>query len=333
MPGARDAPISIWLWAFGYFAAYAPYSALTKALSSGALGNKVPGNAILPMATLASALGMAVFLASTGWWRSAARLKVGRLSLPVPTRWTLLSGLCSAAIITTTTLAYTFDGVSIVLMMLMMRGGVLVIAPIIDKLTGRVVQRSHWVALALTMAALVVAAATPDGLGISLLAALNVLAYVAFYFVRLRLMSRLAKSDASDLTRKYFVEEQLVASPAAFVALGLLAMLGEGRALLEIRSGFTAVPFSSSLPVVVAIGLFSMGTGIFGALVLLDRRSNSFTVPVNRGSSVLAGVLSTVGLSALLGLPAIETGEVLGAVLVLAAIATLSLPEQPARSR
>ena len=35
---SRRADLAIWIWAFGYFAAYVPYSALTKALSSGELG-------------------------------------------------------------------------------------------------------------------------------------------------------------------------------------------------------------------------------------------------------------------------------------------------------
>ena len=47
--GPRE--VSIWWWAFGYFAAYAPYTAVAKALTDGKLGPKVPGNRILPLAT------------------------------------------------------------------------------------------------------------------------------------------------------------------------------------------------------------------------------------------------------------------------------------------
>ena len=47
--------ISIWWFAFGYFACYVPYSALTKGLSDGALGAlpRVAGLAILPVSNLA----------------------------------------------------------------------------------------------------------------------------------------------------------------------------------------------------------------------------------------------------------------------------------------
>ncbi len=55
------------------------------------------------------------------WWRHA--VPVGR-RWPRPNRWTFLSGLATATILLSTTLAYTFDGVSLLFVMLVMRGGV-----------------------------------------------------------------------------------------------------------------------------------------------------------------------------------------------------------------
>jgi len=127
--------VSIWWWAAGYFLAYAPYSALTKALAEGHLGPKVPGNTMLPVATLSSLVVMLVFLYATGWWKSAHTREVLGFTVPWPTRWTALSGLCGATILTTTTLAYTIEGVSIVFMMLLLRGGMLAMAPLIDALS------------------------------------------------------------------------------------------------------------------------------------------------------------------------------------------------------
>ncbi len=46
----------------------------------------------------------------------------------------VLSGLGTAIIIGTTTLAFTFTGVSILFALLLMRGGVLIIAPTVDLL-------------------------------------------------------------------------------------------------------------------------------------------------------------------------------------------------------
>ena len=62
---------------------------------------------------------------------------------------TLGSGLATAVIIGTTTLNYTSAGISILLALLLMRGGVLAIAPVVDALSGRRIRPQSWVALAL----------------------------------------------------------------------------------------------------------------------------------------------------------------------------------------
>ena len=318
--------VSIWWWAFGYFAAYAPYSALTKALSDGKLGVDVPGNTILPLSTLSSFFAMVLFLWGTGWWRSASRKQVGRFAVPVPTRWTALSGLCGATILTTTTLAYTIHGVSIVFMMLLLRGGVLLMAPLVDAISRRKVQWPSWVATGLTLSSLFVTLIGRDeSFVLPWLAIADVSAYLGAYFIRLRFMSKLAKSDSLEATRRYFVEEQLVSTPAAFLGLGLLAIIGGGE-FDNIRRGFVEFPFSPQAGWAMAIGVLSQGTGIFGALVLLDKRENSFSVPVNRASSLLAGVVATMSLWALGIGRVLDWREGIGAGLVISAIVVLSLP-------
>ena len=275
---------AIWLFAAGYFACYVPYSALTKALSSGihpSVPAVVPGVALLPLATAVSLLAMIAFLGGSGWWRHASQRRVLGVRVPVPTRWTALSGLCSAVILTTTTLAYTFDGVSIVFVMLLMRGGVLVLAPIVDAITGRRSRWFSWIGLGLSMAALLVAFAEDGGHRLTLACAVDVAAYLGAYFVRLRFMSRLAKSSDPAVTRRYFVEEHLVTSPAALLVLAGLAVWGQGELMLTLREGFLRLP-AAAVPWTVAIGILSEGTGIFGTLVFLDRSENTFSVPVNR---------------------------------------------------
>lgn len=318
---------AIWLFAAGYFACYVPYSALTKALSSGihpGVPQAVPGVALLPVTTAVSLLAMVAFLGGSGWWRHATQRRVLGLPVPVPTRWTALSGLCSAVILTTTTLAYTFDGVSIVLVMLLMRGGVLVLAPIVDAITGRHTRWFSWIGLGLSMAALLVAFADDGGHGLTLACAADVVAYLGAYFVRLRFMSRLAKTSDAAVTRRYFVEEHLVTAPAALAGLVVLAAWGEGEVMLTIREGFFALPHGAVAPA-IAIGVLSEGTGIFGTLVFLDRSENTFSVPVNRCASILAGVVAAVALALWLGAPWPSVPELAGGGLVVAAILVLTL--------
>ncbi len=77
--------LAIWGYAFGYFACYAPYSALTKALSQGALDGMtrgVSGFELLPWSTLASGVGMFLFLTARGWWQHASTRTVDTVQAP-----------------------------------------------------------------------------------------------------------------------------------------------------------------------------------------------------------------------------------------------------------
>ncbi|MEK6608324.1 MAG: hypothetical protein AABZ30_11730 [Myxococcota bacterium] len=334
---SRAGAAAIWGFALGYFLCYAPYSALTKALSSGLLAGMdrrgISGFVLLPISTIASLFGMFTFLTAMGWWRYAGRRTILGARVPCPGRWTFLSGVCTAGIIGTTTLAYTFEGASIVFMMLLMRGGVLVLAPMVDVITGRRVRWFSWAGFALSFGSLLVAFSKKGGLAITVIAACDVALYLACYFVRLRFMSRLAKSDDPTANRRYFVEEQMVATPAIVTLLALLAIVGAGDIMRDVRQGFTTFLASGRVLETVLIGIFSQGTGIFGGLILLDKREHTFCVPVNRASSVLAGVVASYGLMAALGQRAPSKRELLGAALIGAALLVLSLPDALARRR
>ena len=142
----------IWLLALGYFAFYIPYSALTKALSLGLLPGMtgpVSGFRILPATAVATSVTLIAFMAMGG---GRGRLRWRRaLGLPVPVVGgrMLISGVATAVIIGSTTLNYTFVGISILFALLLMRGGVLILAPIVDTLLGRKVRAGAWVALGL----------------------------------------------------------------------------------------------------------------------------------------------------------------------------------------
>jgi hypothetical protein len=322
-------PWTIWAFALGYFLCYVPYSALTKALSLGRLPGMtrpIDGFELLPPTAIASLVGMFVFLTAMGWWKHAGHRDVFGVPVPWPGRYTFLSGLCTATIIGTTTLAYTFSGVSIVLMMLLMRGGVLMIAPIVDRVTRRRVRWFSWTALVLSLLSLLVALTDRDNYRLSLVAGVDVAAYVLSYFVRLRFMSRLAKSDDPQASIRYFVEEQMVATPAFVLALVGLAGLGTGPVAQAVGVGFTDFWWSGAVTAALGAGLFSQGTGVFGGLILLDSRENTFCVPVNRASSMLAGVTATWLLSRLLGTKPVALSELAGTALVILAILVLAVP-------
>jgi hypothetical protein len=154
----------------------------------------------------------------------------------------------------------------------------------------------------------------------------NVLLYLGAYFVRLRFMTRMAKSEDLAQRTRYFVEEQMVATPVLVVVLGIGALIGNGALMADLRAGFTSF---FDRPVVlegILIGLFSQGTGIFGGLILLDKRENSYSVPVNRCASVLAGVAASYVLMAWIGGSGPSVHELMGAFLIVQAILFLTVP-------
>ena len=326
------AGLTIWIFALGYCVAYVPYSALTKALTSGRIADtRVGGFELLPPSVAASVVGMLLLITLLGWWRHASTFQVGTLRLPRPGRWTLLSGLCTGLIVVTTTLAYTIDGVSIVFAMLLMRGGVLIMSPVVDTLSGRRVRWFSWMGLLMSFGALIVAFAAPAPPGTSrfafnLLLALDIGVYLASYFVRLRFMTKLAKSDDGNATRRYFVEEQMVATPSVLLLLVILAIIGGNDSFLELREGFSSFWSKPVLFHGLAVGVCSQFTGVFGALVLLDKSENAFAVPVNRCSSVLAGVFATYTLHLLLGMKLPSTFDLMGAGMIVGAILFLTIP-------
>src|SRR6185295_20007499 len=87
----------------------------------------VSGFEILPAASVGTMATSLVAITLLGWWKYSRSRRIFGVTVPVPGGDTLRSGLCYAGIIQTTILAYSFRETSIVLALLLMRGGVLAI--------------------------------------------------------------------------------------------------------------------------------------------------------------------------------------------------------------
>src|SRR5258705_8303587 len=138
---------------------------------------------------------------------------------------TFLSGVCMATIMGTTTLAFTFGGLSIVLVLVLLRAGTLIIAPVVDAIVHRRVRWFSWAAMFVSLTAVIVVLRDASNYTLTIAAIIDVAAYLAAYFFKLQFMSRLAKSDERSATLRYFVEEQMVASPLLVLALAVFALI------------------------------------------------------------------------------------------------------------
>jgi protein-tyrosine-phosphatase len=324
---SRKYSLGIWGLALGYFIFYIPYSGLLKVLTTGVInGSSGPasGFELLPITTIATAITMFFIITAMGWWKYAGRRQCFGRSVPLPSGLMFLSGLGTAIIIVTTTLAYTFSGVSIVFALILLRGGVLLLAPLVDRAFKRRVRWFSWTALMLSFTALVIALADVSNYQLTVVAALDIMAYVTGYLLRLPCMTALAKSDDQHAAWRYFVEEQMVALPLLVAIPALFALLGKGGIMTALRQGFTPDWGSSYIISALIVGSLYACLCVFGTLIYLDRRENTFCIPLNRSSSLLSGVVASYGLLILYNQKPPSAAQLVSVGLIVVALLFLS---------
>ena len=326
-PTARIYGLAVWGLAAGYFAFYAPYSSLVKAMSLGLLpGVPAPSSPLvaLPVIGLTTAIVATLIVTALGWWRHGSSRSIGQWRVPWPGRRTVVAGVATAAIIYTTTLMFTIAGMSIVLALLIMRGGVLVLAPLMDLAFRRRVRWFAWTGFGLALLAVSTIAAGGATLQLGWATAATAGLYVLGYVFRLPAVNTGAKSRDFACNCRYFVDEQLVAIATLVAAPLLLALLGTTSVAVQMREGLSTFLTTRTVWLAIAIGALYACLYVFGTLVYLDRRENTFCVALNRGSSVLAGLVGTAGLAVIAGEPWPGTYELAAATAILCAIVILS---------
>jgi protein-tyrosine-phosphatase len=327
---ARNAGFGMLGLGIGYFVWYTPYSGLAKAMSAGLLpmtNGPVGGLVLLPAAALGTCVGMPLTLTILRWWHYSRRLRLGRVSLPFPGRETAVSAFWMALIVGTTTLNFTFPGVSILLVLVLMRIGTLVLSPSVDLLRYR---KIHWyssVAIGLCVVSAVVALTDVDNYALTIGAVASLLAYVIAYAGRFLVMSRHAKRGKSSVDRRYFVEEHMTTPVLLVAILALVALAGAG----PLRTGFTTFLGTSAALPAFLVGVCYEGLFVFTSLIFLDRREYSFCMPVHVCASLLAGVVASFGLGVLFGAPPPSVAQIVAASIVIVAALMLTYPAIRAR--
>lgn len=282
----------VWAFAAGLVIFYTPYAGLAKAVTEGLVPG-VPkglvGLEILPAAILGTVLMVPLNLTILGWWKYA--------SWPSPA--VALSGFGLALIIGTTTVLYTFHGISIVLALILMRGGLLIMGPVVDLFFGRRVRWFSWAALGVSLGALGVAFLVATDYSLPLLAALSLTCYLLGYALRTPAMTKLAKVRDVHVTLRYFVQEVLVTIVLLPLIPAAMALFGTSSASHALRRGFTTfwIEHPAAVVPVLLIGVFYALHNIFGTLIYLDGRENTFCIPLFCGASFLAGYSAILLLS------------------------------------
>jgi|HigsolmetaAR202D_1030399.scaffolds.fasta_scaffold00105_24 hypothetical protein len=309
-----------------YFLSYVPNILLTKYATSYVhpeLGRPLTGLETLPSTLIMNLVLTYAFIWYSGWYRFSNQMQVGRWRIPVPTRYTFISGIGTACILFTVPLSYTFTNVSIPFIQLLMRGDILIIAPLVDFIYGRRVRWWSWTALVLVAISLLLVIQQRGGLRLPPLAIAAVVLYTVGYFTRLWVMTRVSKDGNPDTVKRYFVEEKVIALPMSIAILALLSVSGLGTQSGELEFGFLKVWTDPVMWPLIGMAVTLTIVSVFAAMILLDARENTYCVPLERSSSLLAGLFAAYILHWTMGLAAPTGTEVIGAVVLMFSIALL----------
>ncbi|MFD1787879.1 hypothetical protein ACFSC3_09860 [Sphingomonas floccifaciens] len=323
---ARDFPLEGYVLL--YFLAYLPNAILLKLLSSTphpGLGRPLTGLETLPASLIISTVLTYIFIWWSGWHRDAHGVTIAGARVPIPTRYTLLSGLGTALVLFTVPLSFTIPNVSIPFIQLLMRGDILIIAPLVDLAFGRRVRWWSWTALAMVAGALMLTLGDRGGLKLPPIAILTVVLYTAGYFLRLVVMTKVSKSGDPASVRRYFVEEKVLALPLSVLFLAIVSASGIGGQSSELSWGFLSVWTDPVIWPLFVIGLTLTVVSVFAIIILLDPRENAYCVPLERAASLVAGVGAALILAWGWGLKYPRPAELIGAGILIAAIVLLSV--------
>ncbi len=318
-----------------YFLSYLPNILITRLATTAPnadLGRPPTGLEVLPASLILNLVMTYLFIWWSGWHRDANSTQIAGHRVPIPTRYTLLSGVGTALVLFTVPLSLTFTNVSIPFIQLLMRGDILLIAPLVDLIFRRRVRWWSWVALVLVAVALTLVIRQRGGLNLPPLAILTVVLYTLGYFIRLFVMTHVAKSSDPASVRRYFTEEKIVALPMAVLWLAGISALGLGNQSGQLEWGFLSVWTDPILWPLIGIAATLTVVSVFAAIILLDARENTYCVPLERSASLLAGIVAAYLLHWGWGLPSPTLMEVIGASLLIAAIVLLTVAPKYSRS-
>jgi uncharacterized membrane protein YdcZ (DUF606 family) len=331
----RLASVEVILFGSGVLFCTVPLQMMTKMASGGLLpsfaGIKFSSFEILPLYAVGNVLANAAFLTLSGWWRNISVTK--RLGITIPKiRWYIfISGICTVGQIFSAIWAYAYGGASLAVVSILMKGGVLMLAPIVDVIAKKRRRKIYWpslVAAVLSFLALMIASVQKANSNITLICALDVALYLFVHSIKLSIMSRWAKSEDKRERRQYIIEEQIVISIVLTSTLLILGIIGSGMspdsALNQVWSGYAVLPAKGFVLMPMSIGVAAVGMGIFQSLIFLDRRENTFCVAIIQSSGIISGFIVTYLLSVFYNQPRIGTNEIVSAAIVVCAISFLS---------
>lgn len=312
-----DSTALLLIFAAWYFAAYVATGVCPKIFTDGLLGaDKISQIQNLYYSTVGGVGICLLLLMILGWHRrfkSAASVQVGPFTFPREYLYLAPSGVCTAIIIPTTTMMYTF-GVSVMIAMVVMRGCIIVVGRVVDAIQikqGILKKQVPWeenVAVVFAISAVATAllktpkpGEDPFTLLHSIPAMVTLGLYVGAYFLRIYIMNWYKNTTAQKADNKaFFGAEQAFASITLLLATGVLLFSGSTDVRVEEVKQAASTSYVLAVLGGVAFGLAAIPS-VF--LLMFKGRTGTFSTLTNRLTSLIAGTTSTLLLILLGGKP------------------------------
>lgn len=315
----------LWLWVslVLYFAAYVPYSMQSKRIS-----DHVTTMQILPLTSLGGfsvtlleflVLGFIVTRGKQLRWRSRVPAFWRQLTFNAAA---IITGVACAIISMMTTASYMLHGAALVTMGLLLRGGMLSLAPINDKLQRRHISAQTWVGFSLALAAIMCGIASAGAIppiGIAIF-----IAYICAYALNLNFYGK-NQGKFRFLCSAQFIACTTMVLISIAQCTAMLAHDGIRMAIIHVKSHSAGLLSLTAADAVHALSIGAMAqlTGIFGPMILMSPTEQTYSVPINRSGSVIA----TVAAQHLLG-STLSIAQLCGVAFFVVAIVVLALRPQ-----
>lgn len=300
----------LWFLCAWYFATYVVYGAGLKWLIDERTGFPHMGNMEVLFLTTVGGMGICLAVVLIRRWHrhlESADPKGLWGILPIELAWIIPAGICTAFVIPTTTLMYSY-GYSVMVAMVMMRSSLVIIGRIVDAILikqGHSDKKVLWpeeVAWILSACALSVVIFMAGGKDFHFLespaAVITMLCYIVPYGFRVYIMSR---SKLKIDHRAYIGYENYVSTTTVVLAsVAVITAVKLGWWDLPQAVGYTAgcemmMTGSRLVWAAIAVGVF-YGLVMFPSvfLYLHKKGSATFNVTVNRLTSLVAGTVATL---------------------------------------
>lgn len=302
---------------FGYFFFYVITGVFVKYFLNTAPGFPgLPGMEFLLYNTAGSSILVTLFVLVLRWYKldSIQKIKFCGITMPCEIPYIVFSGICTAVVVPTTTLLYSFDGISVMVAMIIMRGSVIIIGRIVDAIQIRrgILKKKVFmeenIAMVIALLAVVIKlfTKTDDGKASplsSLPFMIIFLSYIAAYAFRIYIMNYYKNTRPpeakKDNNRAFFAIEQIT-SFTTMVLVTACVLVAAGKFGV---AGPRITPFSDAVfhtnwdwaPWAALVGVAYGINAFFSVFIFMFKgRTATFANLANRLTSLIAGTLATV---------------------------------------